>query len=204
MARIYKIETDRLVIRCYTPNDAAMLKAAVDSSIEHLLPWMHWAKNEPETIEKKIERLRTYRGNFDLDIDYTFGIFNKNETVLLGSTGLHTRIGNNAREIGYWISASQIQQGYATECCKALIKTGFEIEMLERIEIHCDTKNTRSSAIPQKLGFVHEATLHKRTCGTDNKLRDVMIWTLFKEDYPNTPASQIQINAFDVCANKIM
>ncbi|TXB55226.1 GNAT family N-acetyltransferase [Phaeodactylibacter luteus] len=37
-------------------------------------------------------------------------------------SGLHTRLGENAREIGYWINANYLKQGYATETVKALIK----------------------------------------------------------------------------------
>src|ERR1700759_5294954 len=36
----YRIETERLVLRCWNPADAEALKEAVDASIEHLLPWM--------------------------------------------------------------------------------------------------------------------------------------------------------------------
>ena len=34
----YRIETDRLVIRCYDPRDSAPSQEAVDASIEHLRP----------------------------------------------------------------------------------------------------------------------------------------------------------------------
>jgi RimJ/RimL family protein N-acetyltransferase len=47
----YKIITERLIIRCYEPSDAESLKSAIDESLEHLLPWMPWTKNEPETID---------------------------------------------------------------------------------------------------------------------------------------------------------
>ncbi len=53
----YKIETERLIIRCYEPKDAQKLKLAIDESIEHLSPWMPWAKNEPETIEQKVKSI---------------------------------------------------------------------------------------------------------------------------------------------------
>ncbi|MEO0877546.1 MAG: N-acetyltransferase, partial [Bacteroidota bacterium] len=58
LARAYRIETERLVIRCYQPKDAELLKRSIDESLEHLLPWMTWAKNEPESIEAKRERIR--------------------------------------------------------------------------------------------------------------------------------------------------
>ncbi|MEZ5055402.1 MAG: GNAT family protein [Saprospiraceae bacterium] len=162
LAKAYKIETERLIIRCYHPEDAFLLKKSIDESLDHLLPWMPWAGNEPVSIEKKIDRLRKYRGQFDLGEDYVFGIFNKNEDKLIGSTGLHTRAGEHAREIGYWIHVNEIQKGYALEAAGALTKVGFEIEGLERIEIHCTPANIRSQNIPRKLGYVNEGTLRNR------------------------------------------
>ncbi|NNF75087.1 MAG: GNAT family N-acetyltransferase, partial [Flavobacteriaceae bacterium] len=85
-AKAYRIETKRLIIRCYHPQDAPLVKKSIDDSLEHLSPWMPWTKNEPESIEAKTERLRKNRGEFDLDIDYTFGIFSKDERQLIGST----------------------------------------------------------------------------------------------------------------------
>ena len=69
LAKTYKIETERLLIRCYEPSDAKLLKISVDESVAHLLPWMPWAQNEPETIETKMDRPRKFRGQFDLGID---------------------------------------------------------------------------------------------------------------------------------------
>ena len=40
----YRILTPRLCIHCWQPQDVAQLKAAVDTSREHLIPWMPWAQ----------------------------------------------------------------------------------------------------------------------------------------------------------------
>jgi len=203
LAKAYKIETKRLIIRCYRTTDAVLLKKSIDESIDHLLPWLPWAKNEPETIQTKIERLRKYRGEFDLGIDFTFGIFLKDEKALIGSTGLHTRVGENAREIGYWIHANYTKKGYATETVKALTKVGFEIENLDRIETRCDPENVISQCIPQKLGYIYEGTLKNRAKDTDDKQRDVMIWSMFKEDYFKSDLPYFEINAFNVVHERI-
>lgn len=203
LAKTYKIETERLIIRCYEPKDAELLKISIDESLEHLLPWMPWAKNEPESVETKMERLRKYRGQFDLGLDYTFGIFSKDEKKLIGSTGLHTRLGNNAREIGYWVHAKYLKQGYATEAVKALIKIGFEIEQLDRIEIRCAPNNIASQGVPKKIGFLHEGTLKNRVTDIEGALRDVMIWTMFREDYPRKEFSSFNIKAFNVINERI-
>lgn len=203
LAKTYRVETDRLVIRCYKPKDAKLLKKSIDESVEHLLPWMPWAKYEPESLQTKLERLRKYRGQFDLGIDYIFGIFNKDENLLIGSTGLHTRLSEDAREIGYWINAKHLKQGFATETVKALIKVGFEIEELDRIEIRCDPNNILSQGIPKKLGFLHEGTLKNRTTDTKGNLRDVMIWTMFKENYLKSELKDFQLRAFDNTGGQI-
>ena len=46
----YRIETDRLTIRCWEPRDAPLLKQAVDASLDHLRPWMPWARDEPTPL----------------------------------------------------------------------------------------------------------------------------------------------------------
>lgn len=200
----YRIISERLVIRCYNPEDALLLEASVKESVEHLKPWMPWAHSEDqETLHSRIERLRTFRGKFDLNQDFIYGIFNLDQTMLLGGTGLHTRLGNDALEIGYWIHKDFINQGLATEAASALTKVGFEVHEISRMEIHCDPSNVRSAAVPRKLGYTHEADLKKRSKFLDN-WRDSSIWTLFKDEYPNSPTKQIEIKAFDAANRQII
>ncbi len=204
MAHAYRIQTTRLVIRCYNPTDAPLLKEAIDSSLEHLRPWMPWALGEPQEVAEKIERLRRFRGKFDLDEDYVYGVFSQDETQVLGGTGLHTRLGPDAREIGYWIRADHINQGLATELSAALTKVAFEIDHVHRVEIHCDSRNVRSAAVPRKLGFMNEATLRERLPQPDGTYRDTTIWTLLQSDYPASAAARAQIQAFDAGGQRIL
>lgn len=201
--KTYRIETERLVIRCYQPSDAHLLWQSVNESIEHLRPWMPWIKNEPEDVPAKLERIRKMRANFDNDIDYTFGIFDKEEQILIGSTGFHNRVGEDAREIGYWINVNQVHNGYATEAVRALTKVAFSIENWARIEIHCDSRNTDSFNIPQKLGYQLEATLKGRFKDEMDIPRDKMVWTLFREEFPKTRCDTIAIRAFDILGQEI-
>jgi RimJ/RimL family protein N-acetyltransferase len=200
----YRIHTARTVIRCWQPSDAPLFKAALDASAEHLLPWMPWAANEPEPIETKVERLRTFRGRFDLDQDYVYGILNRDETAVLGGTGLHTRVGEGALEIGYWIHVAYINRGLATEVSAALTKVAFEVNGVDRVEIHCDPNNVRSAAVPRKLGYVHKATLRHRTRTADGAPSDSMIWTLLRDEYPGSPAAQAELEALDVVGNRLL
>ncbi|MCX6031709.1 MAG: GNAT family protein [Chloroflexi bacterium] len=199
----YRIVAPHLVLRCWQPADAPLLKAAVDASIEHLRPWMPWAQNEPTELDAKVATLRRWRGEFDLDKDYVYGIFAPDETAVLGSTGLHTRPGPDGREIGYWVRADQINRGIATETAAALTKVAFGIIKVQRVEIHCDARNVRSAAVPRKLGFVHEATLRRRS-HAEGEPRDTMVWTLFADEYPSSAAARVAIQAFDVLGQPLL
>ena len=107
--------TERLVVRCWEPRDAPLLKEAVDSSLEHLRPWMPWAHDEPQPLEAKVELVREFRGRFDLGQDFVYGIFSADESEAVGGSGFHTRHGEGIFEIGYWIRASRAGEGLCTE-----------------------------------------------------------------------------------------
>lgn len=200
----YCIQTRRTVIRCWNPEDAAMLNQAVKESQEHLIPWMPWAKGEIPSLEERTGWLRRCRGAFDLDQDYVFGILNPEQTRVLGGTGLHTRLGKGALEIGYWIHKDFINQGYATEVSAALTKAAFEIWQVQRVEIHCDPENVRSAAVPRKLGYTMEAVLKQRLELADGSWRDTMVWTLLASEYPTSPCAAAQIEARDVVGKIIL
>lgn len=200
----YRIHTERLVIRCWDPSDAPLMKRAIEESFEHLRPWMPWVNSEPEDVETKVERIRTMRGRFDLGQDFIYGIFTEDEREVVGGTGLHTRVGRGALEIGYWIHANHVKRGFATEASAALIKVGFELHQIDRIEIHCDPANVASAAVPRKLGFNHEATLRQRTLVPDGSRRDEMIWTLLREEFVKSPIAACELKAFDVLGRRVI
>jgi len=200
LAKTYRIETERLVIRCYEPEDAPQLHEAITRSVPHLRPWLPWVQQEPKGPEARVSIIRLFRGQFDLGLDYAFGIFDKTGKDIIGSTGLHTRIGKNAREIGYWIDINHINKGYATEAVSALIKTAFSIEGISRIEIRCAPDNIRSQHVPEKLGFRLEGIV--KTTAAEG-VRDTMIWSFVKKDYASSPIRHMPIDAFDLAGRPI-
>ena len=200
----YRIVTPRLVIRCWNPADAPLLKLAIDENLDHLRPWMPWAGSEPTDIQTKMDTLRYFRGRFDLNQDFIYGIFTPDEHNVVGGTGLHTSVGHGAREIGYWIHRDFINQGLATEVSAALTRVAFEIDHVVRVEIHCDPANLASAAVPRKLGYTHEATLRRRFKLEDGIARDSMIWTLLEEEYPTSPSAQANLNAYDALGRQII
>jgi RimJ/RimL family protein N-acetyltransferase len=201
-APAYRILTARLVLRCWDPRDARLLKDAVDSSLDHLRPWMPWIAHEPQSLAEKVDLLREFRGKFDLGQDFTYGIFSRDESEVVGGTGLHTRPGAAALEIGYWIRASRAGEGLGTEATAALTRVAFELTEVERIEIRCDPANERSRAIPRKLGYVEEATLRRRLHYPEP--RDVVVYSMFREDFGSSPAAAASLEAYDAVGTRVL
>ena len=195
----YRIEVEGgPVVRCWDPRDAPLLKNAVDSSLEHLREWMPWAYHEPQELDAKAALLRTFRGNFDLGQDFIYGIFSADETRVLGGTGLHTRVGDGAFEIGYWVRADAVRQGIATAVAGALTRVGIELAGADRIEIHVDVENEVSSRVPRRLGYREEGVLRRRLPTHDGSpQRDALIFSLFAEDLAGSPAADVVYAAFD-------
>lgn len=200
----YRVETERLVVRCFQPSDAALLKAAVDASLDALRPWMPWALQEPQTVEAKVAMLRRFRAAFDSDSDFAYGAFDREEREAMGSSGLHPRVGAEAMEIGYWVHAAHHGKGFATEIAGALTRVGFELHGLERIEIRCAPNNARSIAVARKLGYSHDGTLRDRVRDSDGKLRDAMIWSMLAREYSGSAAAQLPVRAFGAAGERLL
>ena len=200
----YRIVTPRMVVRCWSPKDAFLRRAALDNSDQHLRPWIPYMKNEPQTLMETANWLRMMRAAFDLDQEYRYGIFSPDETQLLGETGLYKRAGPGAREVGYWIAKEATGRGYATEAAAVMLRVAFEIGRVERVEMHCAPENVASTAIPEKLGFVHEATLARRSRDSEGDIHDLMVFTMFADQYPGAKALGVEMSAFDCIGSQIV
>ena len=200
----YRVETERLVLRCWSPEDAPRCRAALDVCDDHLRPMIPFMKDEPRTLQQTAQWLRGHRAAFDLDQMYRYAVFDANEQKLLGENMLLARVGPGGLEIGYWTHKDAIGKGIATESTCAMIRVAFEIEKMDRVEIMCSPDNSASASIPAKLGFTHEATLKKRALDSEGDVCDLMVWSLFAADYPSSPAAETDIRAFDCMGDVIM
>jgi len=193
----YRVETDRLVLRCWSPADAPVLRAALDVCDAYLRPWIPFMKDEPRSLQQTALWLRGHRAAFDTGTMFRYAVFDRAEQNLLGENMLLARVGPGGLEIGYWTHKDAAGNGYASEATCAMIRVAFDIEKTGRVEIMCAPENRASASIPARLGFTHEATLKKRAVDTDGVSRDLMVWSLFAEDYLSSPAATLVYRAFD-------
>jgi RimJ/RimL family protein N-acetyltransferase len=203
-APAYSVRTKRLTIRCWSASDAPEIKRAIDASLDHLRPWMPWAHNEPSTLADMASRLERFRANFVAGSDWVYGILDAGETRVIGGSGLHPRIGRDALEIGYWISADAVGNGFATETSAALTRVGFEISGVDRMEIRCDPGNAASAAIPARLGYRFDRTIVGNMTDHEGKARDTMVWVLTRDDYPASISASLAIEARDIDGGELL
>jgi RimJ/RimL family protein N-acetyltransferase len=194
-SKAFRIETARLVLRCWDPADAGLMKDAIDTSLDHLRPWMPWAEGEPSTLEQKRQLLSRFAEDFARGDDAVYGIFEPDERRVVGSTGLHPRLDGNAREIGYWIRADAIGHGLARESTAALTRVAFEVDRVDWMEIHCDPANVRSAAIPRRLGY--ELT-------DDLDGNGHLVFRMPRRAYPSSPAANATAHAYDDAGARVL
>ena len=202
----YRIETERLVIRCYDPRDAPLLKAAVDASVDHLLPFMPWARFAPQPVEETVALLRSFRAQFDRDENYIYGVFTPDESEVIAGTGLHKRSNEGSLEIGYWVAAVWLGQGIATELTAVLTRVGFELCGLDRVDLQIEPENERSLMIPDKLGFTLEGRLRRRLDAhvDGGPRRDSVVYSMLAEELSASSCLGYGYTAYDAAGTRMI
>jgi RimJ/RimL family protein N-acetyltransferase len=125
---------------------------AINTSLEHLRPWMAWA-SEPATEGGMATFFAVAEQLWDERRDFAYSIIDPADTVVVGGCGLHGRAGPDMLEIGYWVHVDHGGRGIATAIARALTDAAFAIHGIERVRITCQDDNHRSARVPEKLGF---------------------------------------------------
>ena len=167
-------------MRQFEPGDAETVFAVVDRNREHLRQWLPWVdgSHSPEDVRQFIVRVQA---QFEADQGPNAGIWV--DGVFAGNVGCHPiDWANRSCSLGYWIDAAQQGKGAITRCCAAMLDYLFEELGLHRVEIRCGTGNTRSCAIPERLGFTREGLLREAEWVNDRWL-DLLVWGMLEVEW---------------------
>jgi RimJ/RimL family protein N-acetyltransferase len=193
----YKIITSHLVIKCWEPIYATQLRDLIEKSSNTLLPWMPFAKPPFPTVNEEINIIRKFRAHFDLDKDFVFGVFDKNEEVVIGSSGLHTRQGEEILEIGYWIGEEYQNNGFATEIASNLITLAFDYSDVKKVEVNAAVDNHKSINVISKLEIKKEGIIRCGTIDANGINHDLEKWSILREEYSKSKHKVNRIIVFD-------
>jgi ribosomal-protein-serine acetyltransferase len=146
-----EIERGALLIRQWRESDAEALGGAVVDSLDHIRPWLPWARELPDEPEGVRAAMRAWLRDVATSSDEIVGLFL--DGAVVGGSGLHARIGAGGLEIGYWVHRRFTRRGIATTASRELTDHAFAQPDIERVEIHHDKANLASGGVPRALGF---------------------------------------------------
>jgi ribosomal-protein-serine acetyltransferase len=167
-------------IRQFELPDAPTIFDLVEQNREYLREWLPWVDytQSPADVEAFIERasqqLADGRGpNAGVWVDGRLG----------GTIGCHPiDWANRNCSIGYWLDAALQGKGLMTRCCLSLLDYVFDDLFLHRVTIRCGTGNTRSCAIPARLGFQREGVMREAEW-VNNRWIDLVVWGMLAADW---------------------
>ncbi len=168
---------DRVKLEVLSPGHAQELYDLTDANREYLrewLPWLDGTKNISDT--NNFITSTTASGAAP-----TFAVLHDGHICgIAGFNEINTqhRIGY----LGYWLAQEYVGNGIITTAVEALIKMGFNDHKLNKIEVHCAENNLKSRAIPERLGFTHEATLKDREW-LYNRYVNHVIYSMLQSEY---------------------
>lgn len=175
-------QIDAVVVRLrrWGVEDVDVLFRLVSDNLEHLRPWMPWARevslNEQRAFLVHLQETWEQRTDFGYAVTLP-------DSRPIGSMGLHARAGPGTLEIGYWIGSAHTGRGYATAAAGALTRAALALPGVERVEIRCDVANKASAAVPRKLGFTLVEVVTRHAAAPAETGRG-MIWAVERDRLP--------------------
>jgi ribosomal-protein-serine acetyltransferase len=176
--------TPEIELRQIESRDAEQLFELTERNRAYLREWLPWVDHSHSTEDTRrfitgaLSQYHANRGpNGAIWLD----------GAIVGSVGCHPiDWANHACSIGYWLDSGQQGKGIISKCCAALIDYLFDEMKLHRVVIQCGVGNTKSCAIPKRLGFTREGVTREAEWVNDRWV-DLIVWGMLEQDWRRRP-----------------
>lgn len=171
---------DKLKIQPWLVSDSQELFELVDANREMLQEWLIWVPQTKTQADIEEFILKCQKG-YEKKSGMQMGLWDGEK--LVGTIGLNNiDLGSKKASIGYWLSGHYQGKGAMTSATKALIDYAFDTLELNRIELKIASKNTKSRAVAERLGFQEEGTLRQDEL-LNGEYHDYVVYSLLREEY---------------------
>jgi RimJ/RimL family protein N-acetyltransferase len=154
----YPLETERLVLRPFTPDDFDALFAY--QSRPDVTRYLYWGPRTEDEVRDALEKKLASTAIRAEDDVLSLAVVLKESDELVGDFILHwTSEEHQKAEIGYVIHPDHAGHGYATEAGRVLLRIAFQDLGLHRVVGSTDARNMASARVLEKLGMRNEAHL---------------------------------------------
>ena len=171
------LQDGTLTLRPLTPEDLPALCALADADLDEYRQ-MGTLPNTPAYYEAAL----------DSPTEMPFVILVAGE--LAGSTRYgDIRAAHAGLEIGWtWLARKWHGTGVNRRMKRLLLTHAFERMGMERVQLKTDVRNTRSQRAIEKLGAVKEGVLRAHLRRPDGTLRDTVMYSFTRADWPAVQA----------------
>ncbi|MEG4146751.1 GNAT family protein [Microcoleus sp. Pol12B5] len=179
LAHLPTIETERLLLRKITLNDATdMFEYACNPEVSEYTMWStHTSIEDTKYFLKSITKMYKKRELVD------WGIVHKAEKKFIGTCGfVEWSMTHSRAEIGYALSRRYWGEGYMSEAVNAVIEFGFREMFLNRIVARCEVNNIASARVMEKVGMQLEGILRQQLF-VKGRYWDLKLYSILREEF---------------------
>ena len=157
IADLLPIETERLRLRFFVPEDAAAVHAI--ESREDVTRWLYWPPRSEDEVRAVLAR-KIARARDAPETGVAFAVELKAGGALVGYADVSLgEPEHRGGEIGFVFHPDHQGRGYATEAAEALLALAFDVYGLHRVEARAEARNVASVRVLEKLGMRLEGRL---------------------------------------------
>ena len=189
----YKVD-EQIELRLIERHHGAELLKLVDVNRVH---WQQWHPLIRDTLRSAadveqfiVRRLQQFANNLGFCAGVWF------EGHLCGMI-YHVNVDwiNRWCSLSYWLDEAHQGKGIMTASCRVFVSHAFTTWKMNRITIQCAAQNTRSRAVPERLGFTFEGIVREMEWLYDHYV-DHAVYGLLKSDHTDGSSSNAAESTF--------
>lgn len=179
-----RIETERLILRCYQAGDGPWYYAMSQKNKSHLARYesgnpartIH-TEQEAEVVVREFAATWTARGAFFL------GAFLRDTNEFVAQIYIGAVNWDLPEfELGYFADVEHQGQGYVTEAAKAALRFIFEHLRAHRVRLECDDTNVRSCLVAERCGMVQEGHIRENKKNADGSISGTLHYGILRSE----------------------
>jgi [ribosomal protein S5]-alanine N-acetyltransferase len=156
MPSTWQLQTDRLRLRPYRPNDVTPMRAVFGDPEVMRFSQSGGDKSLEETAAR-VQKLIDHQTKFGFSL---WVVEDRATGAILGDCGLKQLEDGPEIEVGYRFAKAHWGRGYATEAAAASVEYGFIKLELSRIVAVVDPVNVASCRVIEKIGLPYQHRAH--------------------------------------------
>lgn len=157
---------------------AGIIFETIDRNRNYLRRWLPFVDQtrKPEDTMTFIKQLQQNLRN-----DYVYTVWYKGDFAGLAGYKDSDPV-NQRTEIGYWLAENMQGKGIMIQTVKKLVDFAFRNLNRNRVQIKVAVGNQKSSAIPEKLGFIFEGIEREGEFHSD-RFYDLQLYSMLKKEW---------------------